>query len=392
MSELASYQHVTPPLRVFSGATCFAHADKELARLGVNRAVIFCGNTLGQAGSPLDALKEALGSRLAGVFTGVKAHSPVPDVEAAMQMLRDVGADGAIAVGGGSAIVTARAASILLAEGKPASELATAIAPDGKVFSPRLNAPKIPQIIVPTTPTTAIVKAGSAVFDPVGKARLPMFDPKTRAQSVFIHAAMLDSAPDGLVISASLNTLAMAVEGLMARNGDPIADGQLMQALRLSLGGLERDGRNPGTTTRGDLVVAAMLCGQGTDHTGAGIVTVLGHAIGVPFHVENGIANAVVLPHAIAFNAPQAQAGLVKVAAAMGLAVASPDALVGAIQNRLAAVLEPLGVASRLRDLAIPQGALAGIATHAMGDWFLRANPRKISGAAEIEDFLGNAW
>ena len=70
---------------------------------------------------------------------------------------------------------------------------------------------------------------------------------------------------------------------------------------------------------RGELVLAAILCGQGTDYTGAGITTVLGHAIGARHELENGIVNAIVLPHVLRFNADAAAAGLAKVAAALGL-------------------------------------------------------------------------
>lgn len=391
MSDLRSYQHVTPALRVFSGERCFTLLERELKRLGVKRPMVFCGNTLGKPGSPLDLVRAALPSGLAGVFTGVRAHSPVPDVEAACQALRDADADGVVAIGGGSAIVTARAASILLAEGRDAAALATVTGPDGKLVSPRLDAAKLPQIIIPTTPTTAIVKAGSAVFDPVGQARLAMYDPKTRAQSVFIHPDMLASAPDALVLSASLNTLSMAIEGLMSRGGDPIADGQLMQALRLAmqhLGGQQ----DLDAAARGDLVVAAMLCGQGTDHSGAGVVTVLGHAIGNPYHIENGIANAIMLPHAIRFNAEAAPDGLMKIGAAMGLVHKDAGELLAAIIVTLADLLAQLDVPSRLRDVGVPRHGLADVARHAIGDWFLRANPRPITQVGQIENLLGDAW
>src|SRR5690606_31613657 len=126
--------------------------------------------------------------------------------------------------GGGSAIVTARAASILAAEGKPASELCTTVDSNGKLHSPKLLAPKLPQIVLPTTPTTATVKAGSAVFDTAAGRRLAMYDPKTRARSVLVDPDLILSVPRGLVSSASVNTLTMAIEGLTSRARDPLAD------------------------------------------------------------------------------------------------------------------------------------------------------------------------
>ncbi len=388
---MRSYQHVTPPLRIFSGDNSLASLDRELKRLGVKRALVVCGNTLGKAGSPLDLVREALGDRLAAVFTGVRAHSPVPAVKAAALALQEAGADGIIAVGGGSAIVTARAANILVTEGREPDELATRQNADGKAVSPRLDAPKLPQIIIPTTPTTAIVKAGTAVFDPATDARLAMFDPKTRAQSVIIHPAMIGSAPAGLVLSASLNTLAMAIEGLMSLSSDPIADGQLMHALRLAATRLG-ESAEPDDAARADLVVAAMLCGQGTDHSGAGATTVIGHAVGARYHVENGIANAIMLPHVLRFNAEVAAGGIVKIGAALGLTHGDSAQLLEAIVAKLASLLDGLSIPTRLRDVGVTNDGFGEVSQAAMGDWFLRGNPRPISDPADLERLLVDAW
>ena len=183
--HMSSYQHITPPLRLFHGPESLGQMGRELARMNCSRAVIFCGPWM--AGGPLlERVRSALGDRCAGVYSNVLAHSPVDAVEEAAEELRRLNADAVIAVGGGSVIVTARAASILAAENKPAHELCTVIDDKGQLRSPKLLAPKLPQLIIPTTPTTAIVKAGSAVFDPVQGQRLALFDPKTRAQCVFI--------------------------------------------------------------------------------------------------------------------------------------------------------------------------------------------------------------
>ena len=101
------------------------------------------------------------------MFTGVLAHSPVASVEAGAQELKRLEADAVIALGGGSSIVTARAASILLAENKDVRSLCTTRDSSGELHSPKLVAKKLPHFIVPTTPTTAMVKAGSAVDAPV---------------------------------------------------------------------------------------------------------------------------------------------------------------------------------------------------------------------------------
>jgi alcohol dehydrogenase class IV len=390
--NLPSFQHVAPPLRLFQGDNSLVQLGRELDRLKSRRAVIFCGASLAGDTALLDLVQAAMGERFAGIFKGVQAHSPLPMVLSAAQELLRLNADAVVAVGGGSAIVTARAASILAAEGIDAWRLCTTVDDQGVLRSPKLLAPKIAQLIIPTTPTTAMVKAGSAVFDPATGQRLALFDPKTRAGAIFIHPAMLQSAPRTLLVSASLNTFAMAVEGLMSRTGNPLSDGLLMHALRLLMAGLGEPDRHDQVQTRAELVLAALLCGQGTDHAGAGITTVLGHAIGARFATENGITNAIVLPHCIRFNAEAGREGLQKVATALGLAAGHETALVEVVNNAAAALFDKLGVPSRLQDLGVPQDALTGIATTAMGDWFLRGNPRPVRDVTQLKQILEQAW
>jgi alcohol dehydrogenase len=389
---MISFQHITPPLRLFHGPESLGQLGRELDRANSKRAVIFCGASLARQDTLLDVVRSQMDGRCAGVFTGVRAHSPVPSVAAAAEELKRLQADAVIAVGGGSAIVTARAASILAAENRDVRELCTTHDAKGALKSPKLLAPKLPQFVIPTTPTTAAVKAGSAVFDPVAGVRLALFDPKTRAQSVSIDPRMLQSAPRALLASAGLNTLATAVEGLMSPAGNPLADALLMHAVRLLGQHLPDIARHDDATVRGELVLAAVLCGQGTDHTGAGITTVLGHAIGARHELGNGTINAIVLPHALRFNATAAAVGLAKVATALGLPLSDTEQLLPKVVKAVQMIFSTLDLPPRLRDVGIPAEALPAIATTAMGDWFLRGNPRPVRDAKELQDVLETAW
>ncbi|MFA7670615.1 MAG: iron-containing alcohol dehydrogenase family protein [Burkholderiaceae bacterium] len=387
---LASFTHVTPPLRLFHGPDSLKALPGELKRVGAQRAVLVCGSTLGR--SPmLEKVQAAMGELWAGTFAGVQGHSPVDSVEAAAEELRRLQADAVVAVGGGSAIVTARAASILLAEGKPVSELCTTMDADGRMHSPRLLAPKLPQFVLPTTPTTAIVKAGSAVFDTGRGQRLAMYDPKTRAHCVIIEPDLIQSAPAGLVSSAGVNTLALTMEGLTSKVQNPLADAALMHALRLVVRHLPDARSQADAQGRAQLVLAAILSGQGTDHTSAGVTMVLGHAIGARHAVDNGIINAIVLPHVLRFNSEAAQQGMLKAAGALGLAPGATGAT-EAIIDAVTAVFDALDMPRSLRDVGLSQESLPEIAALAMQDWFLRGNPRPVTEAAELVGILEAAW
>lgn len=386
---MPSMQHVEPPLRLFAGPDSLAQLVKELDRLDCRRAVVVCGGSVTR-GPLLDYVRNAAGDRIAGVFSGVKAHSPRPSCEEAANELRRLQADAVIAIGGGSAVVTARAASIFLAEGHDLPALSTSVDEQGRMKSPRLMATKLPQLIVPTTPTTAAVKAGTAVLDPAEGRRYAMFDPKTRATAIFVHPDMMLSAPRDLIVSASLDTLSLAIEGLVSRNRDTLADANLMHAVRLIAGHL-LGGQLDDASVRIDLMMAAILCGRGTDHTGAGVATVLGHAIGANHAVENGAAKAIVLPHAMHFNAEAARAGMVRVAAALGVSCGEDEAA-PAVVGQLGRIFDAIGMQRRLRDAGVPREGLAAIAERGMLDWFLRGNPRPVRSAADLMQVLEAAW
>jgi alcohol dehydrogenase class IV len=385
---MPSFKHLTPPLRLFSGSDSLESLGGELERAGSRRAVVVCGPWA--EGALLDATRGGMRARCAGVFTGVVAHSPIDSVEAAAQELVRLEADAVVALGGGSSIVTARAASILAAERGDARGLCTTREADGQLRSPKLLAPKIPQFIVPTTPTTAMVRAGSAIFVPATGERLALFDPKTRAHAIFIHPDLIRSAPRELAVSASLNTYSMAIEGLMSRQGDPISDALLMHTLRLLAPHLRGRLAIDDAEARTELIIGAVLCGQGTDYTSAGITTVLGHAVGARYGIENGIVNAIVLPHVLRFNAEAARAGLSKVGAAMGLVDRGEP--VDAVVNAVETLIDGLEVPRRLRAVGVSRDALADIAGTAMGDWFLRGNPRPVRDVPELLQVLDAAW
>jgi alcohol dehydrogenase class IV len=122
------------------------------------------------------------------------------------------------------------------------------------------------------------------------------------------------------------------------------------------------------------------------------MTTVLGHAIGARYELENGILNAIVLPHVLRFNIEAAHAGVAKVAAALGLPDAELEPQVLMTIQAVETLFGKLGVPRRLRDVGVPRDALFGIASSAIGDWFLRGNPRPVRSIAELHQVLEDAW
>jgi alcohol dehydrogenase class IV len=387
-----AFQHVSPAFRTYYGPDALAALPRELDRHRASRAVVVCGESIAHRhGDALDSVTSALGGRLAGRFERVREHSPIPVVEALRDELAKLRADAVIAVGGGSAIVTARAATILLAEGRDVRELCTR-GEDGRLVSPRLSAPKLPQWIVPSTPSTASAKAGSAVRDPETGQRLALFDPKTRAQGIFVDPQMASTAPVSLTRGSALNAFSMAVEGLQSDTLDPRAEALLLHALRMVVRWLPRLARAGDPEPSMRLMVAALLCGQGSDHTGGGLAQALSHAAGPRSSVANGVVEALLLPHVVRYNAPVTAERLAGLAETVGHASSAANESPGVAAVALVEhVLGAADVPVRLRDVGIPRDALPEIVDHALEDWSLTRIPRP-AGRAELEALLEEAW
>ncbi|MEW1775591.1 iron-containing alcohol dehydrogenase family protein [Streptomyces sp. NPDC086777] len=382
------FRHTSPASRTFCGDDALAALPRELARVGARRAVIVCGPSIVKHTASLNRVHDALGEHLVGQFDGVTEHSPLPVVEQARRFLADHDAEAVIAVGGGSAVVTARAASILLAEQRDIRQLCTRREADGKLVSPRLTAPKLPQWVVPSTPTTAYAKAGSAVRDPETGERLALYDPKTRAQGVLLDPAMALTAPARLTWSAALNVFAMAVEGLQSRHIDPLADAQLAHALRTVIGWLPHLRTDPeAARPRLHLMLAALMSGQGSDHTGGGLAQALSHAVGPRSSAANGVVEALLLPHAMRFNAGVIGHRLTMLADILGLPDRSAEAVIGKIER----LLELFEVPARLRDLGVSEKDLVEAADHALEDWAITSGPR-VPDRIDALALLTNAW
>jgi len=136
---------------------------------------------------------------------------------------------------------------------------------------------------------------------------------------------------------------------------------------------------------------ASLTCGQGTDYTGAGIAIPLGHAISARFHIDNGIANAIVLPPVIRFNAEAAAPGLAKLATAFGR-TATGDEAVTAVIEAIEDIFDELRTPRRLRDLGVTRESRRELAASSMEDWFVRDNPRRVRDAGELQRLLESAW
>ncbi|MFB3120059.1 MAG: iron-containing alcohol dehydrogenase, partial [Stenotrophomonas maltophilia] len=293
-----------------------------------------------------------------------------------------------------------RAITIMLAEGGSLHDHATKYPPGERPISPRLMQPKVPNIVVLTTPTTAANRAGTAVTDSETGHRLELFDPKTRPVAVFWDTEALLTASPGLCLSAAGSLFSGVVAGLQSPSLNPLAEGDLTQALNLLLKNLKLvDSKPDNGPARLNLCAASFMYNRASDSgltAGAtGVVTALAHSLDARYpECDHGAAYSILTAPGMRFNQAHNPSGQARVASLMGVNTAdmAEDAAAVAAAGAIADTFGDLGMPLRLRDVGVPWDGIEPIAEDAMTDFALHRNIRPVKEASELMELLREAW
>jgi len=400
MPTVAPFRHTAYPIRVHAGDDALSNLRSAVERTGARRPFVVCGQSIANRTNLLERVADALGEPPVGIFDGVQTGSPVPAVLEGVRMAREAEADVIIAVGGGSAVVTARAIIILLAEDGDPQDLATKYPPGQAPVSPRLMRPKLPNILVLTTPTTAATRAGTAVIDGETGHRLEMFDPKTRPAAVIWDTEALLTAPTDLCVSASGSLFSGVVSALQGSSVNAMAVADLLASLGLLVENLPAVRKNGSDgAARVNLCMASFMYNRAWD-TGAGgsalgVVTALAHSLDTRYpDCSHGAAYSILTAPGMRFNRDSNVAGQARVADALGVREPGADEVEAAqsAADAVAGFFEAIGLPVSLRDVGVPANGISEIAEDAMTDFGLHRNVRPVQEVEELESVLRAAW
>ena len=366
-------------------------------RAGAMRAFVVCSPSVNRRTDTVGRIAAILGDRYAGVFDGIEKDSTYASVRAAQEAASEAAADLLIAVGGGSVIVATRAVAIFMAEPGDPFQIMTQY-PEGKpAYSPRLLAPKPPIINIPTTPTSAMNRAGTGLKNPDLDHRMEYFDPKTRPQAIFLDADALLSAPPELIRSTATTVFASQVAAMSQADMNPLAEGDRNHAFRLAHRAYPRlvdELDNP--ALRIDLSIAAFLQDRAEDD---GVRRFRGGAFSGNYavstalhvrypHVGQGESTSVVHAAKIRLTDAVDMRSARQVAEALGVWRDGMDARQAAlgVADALEALYTRVGVPTRLRQLQIPRDELRNIADETVKNF--NANAGERSPAEQIADAM----
>jgi alcohol dehydrogenase len=385
-----AFLHQSLRTRVIAKPGAIRELGKELARLGCRRPVILASaRTL--ASRLYADVRNALDDVEFVEADGIPQHSSVPAVIAVAGLVKRHGGDALVAVGGGSVSDTAKAAALVLAEGEPLERHASRFIPPDTVITPDLVNVKLPVISIPMTASGAEVTPSLGIRTDQG-TKLLFWDAQLASRVVLLDPVANLEMPASVMLSTAMNGLAHCIEGLYSKGRSPISSVLALDAIERFDRAMRKLAAAPGEVqARGELLLAAHLSGMVLATARSCLHHAICHVLGASHQVPHGAVNAVILPHAVRFNAPYAVKELSSAAHLLGFHDAAgdgPEAFIGWIQ----ALQQATGVPSRLRDLGIKRDSLHEVVGKTLHERGLAYNPRPVTGLAEIESILMSAW
>lgn len=331
------------PARVIFGSGTTAQLPAEVQRLGAKRALIL--STPHQE-AQAQGLADMLGTASVGIFAGAVMHTPVEVSNYAADRARQLRADVVVAIGGGST---------------------TGL---GKAIALRTD---LPQIVIPTT------YAGSEMTPILGETsggqKRTQTTPKVLPEVVIYDVDHTLGLPVGLSGTSGINAIAHAVEALYARETNPIITLLVLEAIGALSRALPAIAANPADpAARSDALYGAWLCGICLGSVGMALHHKLCHTLGGTFDLPHAETHTLILPHALAYNAPAIPQVMTRLVPVLG---ADPA-------RALYDLGHAVGAPASLADLGMPQDGIDRAVDLALANPYWNPRPLDREGLAAL--------
>jgi alcohol dehydrogenase class IV len=225
--------------------------------------------------------------------------------------------------------------------------------------------------------------------------KVTVSNPKIAAKLVIYDPNLTLGLPPEMTASTGINALAHCIEALYSTRRHPLSTAVALQGLRYiqrALPACYRDGQN--LEARSEMLAGAHLAGLSLASVTMGLHHGLCHVLGGTANVPHGIANSIILPYAIRFNADVTAAQLLPAAEIMGIAPngASPEATIESLAQKIFDLTGSMHLPQRLRDANVKGADLPELAQLGFQNRTVQNNPKPVKDAAQIEALLRAAW
>ena len=338
---------------------CFVCSDPDLLKFGVTKKVT-------------DVLENA--SIDYEIYSQIKPNPTVENVQTGVAAFKASGADCIIAIGGGSSMDTAKAIGIIIEN----PEFEDVVSLEG--VAPTKNK-CVPIIAVPTTAGTAAEVTINYVITDVAKNRkMVCVDPKDIPVVAVVDPDMMSSMPKGLTAATGMDALTHAIEGYITAGAWELSDMFHLKAIEIISRSLRGAVENT-AEGRDGMALGQYIAGMGFSNVGLGIVHSMAHPLGAVYDTPHGVANAIILPTVMEYNAPATGEKYRDIAKAMGVEGVDAMSLDEARKAAVDAVKQlskDVGIPADLKDIVKPED-VDFLAQSAYDDACRPGNPRDTS-------------
>lgn len=356
-------------------------ARKELpgvvARFGYKKALVVTDKGLmkfGVAKMVLDVLDEA--GIAYDIFDDVKPNPTVTNVKDGIEACKKSGADFIVAIGGGSAMDTAKGIGIVCNN----PEFSDIVSLEGVADTKKKS---LPIIALPTTAGTAAeTTINYVIIDEQNQKKMVCVDPNDIPAVAIVDAELMYSLPKGLTASTGMDAMTHAIEGYITKAAWEMSDMFEIKAIEMIHKYLPiavNDPTNP--EGRNGMAVAQYIAGMAFSNVGLGVDHGMAHPMSALHDVPHGVACAILLPTVMRFNAPAAKEKYVEIAKACGVYKdgMTVDEAVEAACDEIANLSRIVGIPEHLSELGINEADIPALAEQAINDVCTPGNPREVT-------------
>ncbi len=362
----------------YYGAGCRSVIADEVRKRGFSKALLVTDKDLIRFGVA-EKIEEVL--RNADIpyeiFSDLKANPTITNVKNGVAAFKAAGADFIIALGGGSSIDTAKAVGIVVNN----PEFADVRSLEGTAETKHRA---VPTFAIPTTAGTAAeVTINYVITDEEARKKMVCVDPNDIPMCAIIDCELMYSMPKGLTAATGMDALTHAIESYITPGAWTMSDMFEMKAIELIARHLKNAVDNgTDTAAREGMAEAQYIAGMGFSNVGLGIVHSMAHPLGAFYDTPHGVANALLLPYVMEYNAESlARPKYLDIARAMGVDTTgmSVDEGVAAAIGAVRALSLSIGIPQRLHEIGVKREDIPALAVAAFNDVCTGGNPRPTS-------------
>lgn len=348
-----------------------------IARLGFRKALVVTDKGLVKCGvvKLVTDVLDGIGFPYE-IYDEVKPNPTVTNVRMGVARFAQSGADCLIAVGGGSAMDTAKGIGIITNN----PEFSDVVSLEGVAPTKHKS---VPIIALPTTAGTAAeTTINYVIIDEEKQKKMVCVDPNDIPAVAIIDAELMYSLPKGLTAATGMDALTHAIEGLITKAAWELSDMFEVKAIEMIHKYLETAVFEPTNPVgRNGMAVAQYVAGMAFSNVGLGVVHGMAHPMGALFDIPHGVANAILLPTIMRFNAPAALPKYVEIAKAMEVyedGMSLEEAATAAC-DAVEALAIKVGIPQHLTELGIEEKDIPALAAQAIEDVCTPGNPRDVT-------------